>query len=67
MTNPLRELRARQAQQAAQRATHEQNRKKLLETTTTVWWGDIRPTRCISCNADVPLNYKSGQELPCGH
>jgi hypothetical protein len=67
MTNPLRDLRARQAQQAAQRATHEKRRAKLLEVTASAWWSEAKPTRCLICHADVPLNYKPGQELACGH
>lgn len=67
MDTPLRELRARQAQQAAQRATHEKRRAKLLEVTASAWWSEAKPTRCLICHADVPLNYKPGQELACGH
>lgn len=67
MTTPLTQHRAREAQKAAQRADHDQRRRRVIETTASTWWPENKPTRCISCNADLPPNYTPGQELPCGH
>lgn len=63
MTTPLAQHRAREAQHAAQRADQTQRQKRVIETTTTSWWPENNPTRCLSCGAE----HKPGQELACGH
>lgn len=67
MTTPLAQHRARESLKAAQRASLEQRRQQAQEASASTWWSEAKPTRCLICHADVPLNYKPGQELACGH
>ncbi|MDR2325464.1 MAG: hypothetical protein LBE51_08715 [Acidovorax sp.] len=67
MTAPLTQRRAREALQAAQRADQAQRRQRVTEAKPATWWPTNNPTRCISCNAELPPNYQTGQELACGH
>ncbi|MBD9530420.1 hypothetical protein IB233_02080 [Comamonas sp. CMM01] len=67
MSTPLAQHRALESLKAAQRASLEQRRQQAQEASASTWWSEAKPTRCLICHADVPLNYKPGQELACGH